>query len=98
MGPVKMAIPVDTEHARSVAVTTVKATGALLREGTTKDLDTRAKGANSDIMTDLDFAAERLIVRLIRNAFPSHRIIAEESGPRHRRQLLGLARGLAGWH
>jgi hypothetical protein len=57
-----MAIPVDTEHAR-FAVTTVKATGALLREGTTKDLDTRAKGANSDIMTDLDFAAERLIVR-----------------------------------
>ncbi len=75
MGPVKTAISVDTaipvdpailvdvEHARSVAVTAVEAAGALLREGTVKDLGTRAKGPNGDVVTDLDFAAERLIVR-----------------------------------
>ena len=80
MGPVKTAIPVDVEHARSVAVTAAEAAGVLLREGTTKDLGIRAKGANGDVVTDLDFAAERLIVGHIRQAFPSHRIIAEESG------------------
>jgi len=80
MGPVKTAIPVDVEHARSVAVTAAEAAGVLLREGTTKDLGIRAKGANGDVVTDLDFAAERLIVGHIRRGFPSHRIIAEESG------------------
>ncbi len=80
MGPVKTARLVYTEHARSVAVTAVEAAGVLLREGTTKDLGTRAKGANGDVVTDLDFAAERLIVGHIRRAFPDHRIIAEESG------------------
>ena len=86
MGPVKTAvlvdtaIPVDVEHACSVAVTAVEAAGALLREGTTRDLGTRAKGANGDVVTDLDFAAERLIVGHLRRSFPSHRIIAEESG------------------
>ena len=98
MRPVTTAIPVDIEHARSVAVTAVNAAGALLREGTTRDLGTRAKGANGDVVTDLDFAAERLIVGHIRRGFPSHRIIAEESDLRRRRQLLGLARGPAGWH
>lgn len=78
--PVDTAIPVDIEQARCVAVTAVEAAGALLREGTAKDLGTRAKGANGDVVTDLDFAAERLIVGHIRHGFPSHRIIAEESG------------------
>src|SRR5918998_1979086 len=80
MGPVTIATPVDIERARSVAVAAAEGAGALLREGTTKDLGTRVKGANGDVVTDLDFAAERLIVGHIRHAFPSHRIIAEESG------------------
>ncbi len=80
MGPVKTAIPVETEHARNVAVAAVEAAGVLLHEGATKDLGTRVKGANGDLVTALDFAAERLIVEHIRHAFPHHRIIAEESG------------------
>jgi myo-inositol-1(or 4)-monophosphatase len=69
MGPVKTAVLVDTAIPVDVE-----------REGTTRDLGTRAKGANGDVVTDLDFAAERLIVGHLRHDFPSHRIIAEESG------------------
>ncbi|MGH3775573.1 MAG: inositol monophosphatase family protein [Pseudonocardiaceae bacterium] len=80
MGPVKTVTPVDLESARSVAVTAAEAAGALLREAATKDLGTRTKDASGDVVTDLDLAAERLIIGHIRDAFPSHRIIAEESG------------------
>lgn len=80
MGPVETAAQVDFEHARTVAVTAVEAAGSLLLEHTTKNLGTRAKGANGDVVTDLDMAAERLIVKHIRRAFPHHRIIAEEAG------------------
>ncbi|MGH3718367.1 MAG: inositol monophosphatase family protein [Pseudonocardiaceae bacterium] len=76
----KTVIPVDLEDARSVAVTAAEAAGALLREGATKDLGVRAKDADGDVVTKLDLAAERLIVGHIRDAFPRHRIIAEESG------------------
>lgn len=80
MGPVKTVTPVDLESARSVAVTAAEAAGAILREAATKDLGVRAKDTGGDVVTDLDLAAERLIVRHIRDAFPGHRIIAEESG------------------
>lgn len=80
MGPVETAAAVDIEHARAVAVAAVEAAGALLREHTARNLGTRAKGTNGDVVTDLDLAAEQLIVERIRRAFPSHRIIAEESG------------------
>ncbi|MGH3803633.1 MAG: inositol monophosphatase family protein, partial [Pseudonocardiaceae bacterium] len=80
MGPMKTVTPVDLERARSVAVTAAEAAGALLRGAATKDLGARIKDASGDVVTDLDLAAERLIVGHIRDTFPRHRIIAEESG------------------
>lgn len=80
MAPVKTVTPVDLERARSVAMTAAEAAGALLREAGTQDFGVRTKDASGDVVTDLDLAAERLIVGHIRNAFPSHQIIAEESG------------------
>jgi myo-inositol-1(or 4)-monophosphatase len=77
---VKTAVVVDLEHACSVAVTAAEEAGALLRKAATEDLGVRAKSVGGDVVTDLDLAAERLIVGHIRDAFPSHRIIAEESG------------------
>jgi myo-inositol-1(or 4)-monophosphatase len=40
----------------------------------------RVKDSTGDIVTDLDLAAEKVIIDRIRAVFPSHRIIAEESG------------------
>jgi myo-inositol-1(or 4)-monophosphatase len=80
MGPVKTSTPVDIDRARSVAMTAAQAAGALLREAATKDLGVRTKDASGDVVTELDLAAERLIVGHIRDTFPRHRIITEESG------------------
>lgn len=76
----KTVTPVDIEHARSVAVSAAQAAGVLMRAATTRQLGIRTKGASGDVVTELDLAAERLIIGQIRDAFPSHRIIAEESG------------------
>lgn len=80
MGSVTTVAPVDLERARDVAVTAAEAAGTMLREATTKDLGIRTKDSNGDVVTDLDLTAERLIIGHIRDAFPSHQIIAEESG------------------
>lgn len=80
MGMPETVTAVDLEHARRVAVDAVEAAGALLADGAGGDLGTRTKSATGDVVTDLDLAAEHLIVSHIRAAFPRHRIIAEESG------------------
>ncbi|HEY6425523.1 MAG TPA: inositol monophosphatase [Pseudonocardiaceae bacterium] len=80
MAPMKTVTPTDIEPARSVAVTAAEAAGALLRNAATTDLGVRVKDASGDVVTDLDVAAEQLIVGNLRDAFPSHRITAEESG------------------
>ena len=76
----KTVVPVDIERARNVAVTAAEAAGVLLRESAAKNLRVRTKDASGDVVTELDLAAERLIVKHIRDAFPRHQIIAEESG------------------
>jgi len=80
MGLAKTVTPLDIEHARSVAVTAAEEAGVLLRGAVAGDLGTRVKDASGDVVTDLDLAAERLIVGHIRNSFPGHRIIGEEFG------------------
>lgn len=70
----------DLEYALCVAVNAVEAAGALVADGTGKELGTRTKNATGDVVTDLDLAAEHLIVSHLRAAFPHHPIIAEESG------------------
>jgi myo-inositol-1(or 4)-monophosphatase len=75
----------DLELARRVAVEAAEAAGALIRASELRDTgmrDTgmRVKDSTGDIVTDLDLAAEEVIISRIRAAFPAHRIIAEESG------------------
>ncbi|MCW2902509.1 MAG: Inositol-phosphate phosphatase [Streptosporangiaceae bacterium] len=72
--------PLDLARARSVAVEAAEAAGALLRAGQNGALGVRPKGSDGDVVTDLDLAAERLILDRIRAVFPEHQVIAEESG------------------
>lgn len=71
---------VDLDQALRIAVRAVEAAGALLADGAGKELGTRIKSATGDVVTDLDLAAERLIIAHLRAEFPHHRIIAEEAG------------------
>lgn len=52
---------------------------ALVRERltTAKDVTTKGRG---DLVTDVDHAAEQLLVARLQGAFPRHQILAEESG------------------
>ncbi|SCG68567.1 inositol monophosphatase family protein [Micromonospora inositola] len=70
----------DLCEAHRFAVDAARAAGRLLREGTKGRVAARAKGANGDLVTDLDLAAERLIVDRIRARWPEHGVIAEEGG------------------
>lgn len=70
----------DLEFAHKVAVDAAEAAGTLLRERAPRDLGMRVKGRTGDVVTDLDLAAEQLIIERIKAAFPGHQIIAEESG------------------
>ncbi|MFG1701962.1 inositol monophosphatase family protein [Nonomuraea sp. M3C6] len=81
----------DLDHARTVAVEAAEAAGALLLEGTRGALGVRAKGDAGDVVTDLDLASEKLLLERILTAYPSHSVIAEESG------LVGAAGGEWTW-
>jgi len=72
--------PVDLEHARAVALAAAAEAGELIFARVTGALGVRAKSETGDVVTDLDLAAERVIVDHIRSSFPRHRIVAEESG------------------
>ncbi|KAB8189964.1 inositol monophosphatase [Nonomuraea phyllanthi] len=81
----------DLDHARTVAVEAAEAAGALVLAGTRGALGVRAKGGSGDVVTDLDLASEKLLLERILTAFPSHTVIAEESG------LVGAAGGEWTW-
>ncbi|SCL25515.1 inositol monophosphatase family protein [Micromonospora inyonensis] len=70
----------DLRDAHRFAVETAQAAGRLLRRGARGDMRARAKNDSGDLVTDLDLAAERLIVDRIRARWPEHGVIAEEGG------------------
>lgn len=62
-----------------VALEVAAEAGALIRSHAQQDRTARRKGFR-DVVTETDFAAERLIVERLREAFPGHAIISEEAG------------------
>lgn len=70
----------DIDRAAGVAVTAAVEAGRAIRAGLLEALTISIKDPTGDVVTDLDFLAEDIILRHIRAAFPEHRILAEESG------------------
>ena len=70
----------DLHHARQVAVDVATEAGALLRVRAQGQLGAQPKGGSGDVVTALDLAAEDLVLRRLRAKFPTHRMVAEESG------------------
>lgn len=62
-----------------VAVEAARSAGRFLREAFTRPRHVGRKGPK-DLVTDADRRAEQLILTCIRNHFPDHRILAEETG------------------
>jgi myo-inositol-1(or 4)-monophosphatase len=71
---------IDLSTARTVAIEAAEAAGNLVRDKLFRSLAIHEKGLDGDVVTDLDLAAEKTIIRIIRAQFPEHRIISEEIG------------------
>ena len=68
------------DRLRATAVECATAAGRLLLQHFGHVRDIRVKGSQSSVVTEADVAAEQLILRRIRDQFPDHNIIAEETG------------------
>ncbi len=64
----------------SVAVEAARGAGTLLRDALGGTRRIRYKGSPTNLVTEMDQRAESLIVGRLRQAFPDHAILAEESG------------------
>lgn len=62
---------------RDVAIGAARAGGAVLRESYGRVRSVRFKG-EVDLVTEVDLRSERTITELVRERFPTHRILAEE--------------------
>lgn len=67
----------DIDRFVQVGMEAARAAGALIRERFRTDFAVSQKGA-INLVTEVDLAAEELIVARISNAFPTHSILAEE--------------------
>ncbi|MFN2222048.1 MAG: inositol monophosphatase family protein [Candidatus Promineifilaceae bacterium] len=70
----------DLSHAFQVAVEAADEAGALLRQGINEGKVVSRKSSAVDLLTQHDQAAEAMIVRRLRAAYPTHRLVTEE-GP-----------------
>lgn len=57
-----------------------KEAGELIREGFKKNFSIEYKTNSSNLVTEIDKKSEELIINFIRKEYPTHSIIAEESG------------------
>lgn len=57
-----------------------KEAGEIIREGFGNNFDVEFKTNDSNLVTDIDKASEKLIMNCIQKKFPGHNILAEESG------------------
>ncbi len=65
-------------------ITVSKEAGEIIREGFGKKLTLEYKTNVTDYVTNIDKASEEKIINFIRKEFPTHNILAEESGRSYR--------------
>ncbi|MGW7457685.1 inositol monophosphatase family protein [Streptomyces sp. NPDC054797] len=70
----------DFERELHVAVAAAREAGGLLRRRFGSAQCLRTKGDSGDVLTDLDLAAEKLVLGRIQRHFPLDRILSEEAG------------------
>ncbi|WP_267163002.1 NAD(+)/NADH kinase [Halovenus salina] len=71
--------PTFLEHARDIAIEAAESVGEPLRELHGRVEDITYKSNKSDIVTEADHRANRIITTVIENEFPDHSIFSEES-------------------
>lgn len=66
--------------ARELSVRAILKAGQVAKEHFDKVIDLQEKDIYGDIVTDVDYKAEKIILDEIMNVFPEHQIDSEESG------------------
>jgi len=65
---------------KNTLISALKLSGKTLLEFFNKPLETKQKESQSNIVTEADFMSDSIITKIIRERFPTHNIISEESG------------------
>lgn len=65
---------------KSVLLRAAKESGQLMKEFSSKQFTINSKDGRNDLVTEVDLASEKLIMGIIRESFPDHYILTEESG------------------
>ncbi|MFH0890416.1 MAG: inositol monophosphatase [Candidatus Liptonbacteria bacterium] len=65
---------------KNIAIETAKKGGRILRERFYKIHKVNRKDSQQSIVTDADFASEKAMIQVIKECFPTHSILSEESG------------------
>lgn len=68
----------DYQHVLDVATAAARETGALLRDGFSREKTISTKSSAVDWVTEYDTAAEKLLAERLQTAFPNHTFIGEE--------------------
>ncbi len=67
------------KKAQEVAINAAREAGGILRGGFASDIWVKTK-SRGDVVTEIDLKAEEVVLKIIREAFPDHAVLAEESG------------------
>lgn len=67
---------------KSTLLQSLKLAGTLLKDSLTKTKKIEAKTSVNNLVTEIDKAAEKIILDLIQRTFPDHSILSEESPPK----------------
>jgi myo-inositol-1(or 4)-monophosphatase len=65
---------------KNLLISALKVSGKILLEYFNSPMEIRLKESQSSIVTKADIESEKIIIALIRERFPDHNIISEESG------------------
>lgn len=65
---------------RSTLLKAALESGKLMKEFSSKQFTINSKDSLNDLVTEVDHASEKLIMGIIREQFPEHHILTEESG------------------
>ncbi len=75
-----MQIPDSFSELTQAAFYTAKKAGDFLKKGYSSDFQISPKAMKNDVVTDCDYAAEKLIVDMLSKQFPTHSFLCEEGG------------------
>jgi myo-inositol-1(or 4)-monophosphatase len=62
------------------AIKAAKEAGKIILHYYSKNINAKSKGNTYDLVTEADLAAENKIISIIKNRFPNHSLLTEESG------------------